>query len=54
MAVPDSLLVGKVVVVNGGVQLPADLVGTALYLLSELSTLVTGQMIVVNGGEAFY
>ncbi|HZT05759.1 MAG TPA: glucose 1-dehydrogenase [Chloroflexota bacterium] len=36
------------------VELPGDLVGTALYLLSDLSAFVTGQMIVVAGGEAMY
>ncbi|WP_043970228.1 SDR family oxidoreductase [Acinetobacter sp. NBRC 110496] len=34
-------------------QLPQDLNGTALYLLSELSSFVTGQNIPVNGGFVF-
>jgi 3-oxoacyl-[acyl-carrier protein] reductase len=36
------------------VELPDDLVGTALYLLSDLSSFVTGQMIVVNGGDVMH
>jgi 3-oxoacyl-[acyl-carrier protein] reductase len=36
------------------VERPDDLVGTLLYLLSDLSTFVTGQMIVVNGGDVMY
>ncbi|HEY7062202.1 MAG TPA: glucose 1-dehydrogenase [Chloroflexota bacterium] len=36
------------------VELPDDLVGTALYLLSDLSAFVTGQAIMVNGGRALY
>lgn len=36
------------------VEQPDDLVGTALYLLSDLSGFVTGQMIVVGGGDAMY
>jgi 3-oxoacyl-[acyl-carrier protein] reductase len=31
-----------------------DLVGTALYLLSDLSTFVTGQTILVNGGAVLH
>jgi 3-oxoacyl-[acyl-carrier protein] reductase len=34
------------------VEQPEDLVGTALYLLSDLSAFVTGQVILVNGGRA--
>lgn len=34
-------------------QLPQDLNGTALYLLSDLSSFVTGQNILVNGGFVF-
>lgn len=34
-------------------QLPDDLNGTALYLLSDLSSFVTGQNIPVNGGFIF-
>lgn len=34
-------------------QLPQDLNGTALYLLSDLSSFVTGQNIPVNGGFVF-
>ncbi len=34
-------------------QLPHDLNGTALYLLSDLSSFVTGQNIPVNGGFVF-
>ncbi len=34
-------------------QLPEDLNGTALYLLSDLSSFVTGQNIPVNGGFVF-
>ncbi|ENX35487.1 hypothetical protein F889_01156 [Acinetobacter colistiniresistens] len=34
-------------------QLPQDLNGTALYLLSNLSSFVTGQNIPVNGGFVF-
>lgn len=33
---------------------PADLEGTLVYLLSEDSDFVTGQMIVVNGGAQFW
>ncbi len=36
------------------VERPDDLVGTALYLLSDLSGFVTGQMIVVGGGDVMY
>ena len=36
------------------VERPDDLVGTAVYLLSDLSSFVTGQMIVVSGGEEMY
>jgi 3-oxoacyl-[acyl-carrier protein] reductase len=36
------------------VELPEDLVGTALYLVSDLSAFVTGQAILVNGGRALY
>jgi 3-oxoacyl-[acyl-carrier protein] reductase len=36
------------------VERPDDLVGTALYLLSDLSSFVTGQMLVVNGGDVMY
>jgi 3-oxoacyl-[acyl-carrier protein] reductase len=36
------------------VERPDDLVGTALYLLSDLSSFVTGQMIMVGGGEEMY
>ena len=36
------------------VQRPDDLVGTAIYLLSDLSAFVTGQMIVVGGGDVMY
>ena len=32
------------------IEQPDDVVGTALYLLSELSAFVTGQSILVNGG----
>lgn len=35
-------------------QRPDDLVGTALYLLSDLSGFVTGQTIVVDGGHIMY
>ncbi len=34
-------------------QVPADLVGTVLYLASDQSQLVTGQVIVVDGGHYF-
>jgi NAD(P)-dependent dehydrogenase (short-subunit alcohol dehydrogenase family) len=34
-------------------QLPEDITGTVLYLLSELSAFVTGQNIPVNGGFVF-
>jgi NAD(P)-dependent dehydrogenase (short-subunit alcohol dehydrogenase family) len=34
----------------GRVGIPADIVGTLIYLLSEDSDFVSGQMIVVNGG----
>ena len=33
---------------------PEDIVGTALYLASDLSGFVTGQMIVVDGGREFH
>ena len=36
------------------VEQPEDLVGTALYLLSDLSTFVTGQVILVNGGAVLH
>ena len=35
-------------------QRPADLVGTALYLLSDLASFVSGQTIVVDGGHIMY
>ena len=35
-------------------QKPADLVGTALYLLSDLAGFVTGQTIVVDGGHIMH
>jgi len=35
-------------------QRPDDLVGTALYLLSDLSGFVSGQSIVVDGGHIMY
>ncbi len=35
-------------------QQPEDMVGTLLYLLSPLSSFVTGQNIWVNGGSAFH
>ncbi|MEI7445029.1 MAG: 3-oxoacyl-ACP reductase family protein [Burkholderiales bacterium] len=35
-------------------QRPDDLVGTALYLLSDLSGFVSGQTIVVDGGHIMY
>ena len=35
-------------------QKPEDLVGTALYLLSDLAGFVTGQTIVVDGGHIMY
>ncbi len=36
------------------VEQPEDLVGTALYLLSDLSSFVTGQTILVNGGAVLH
>jgi 3-oxoacyl-[acyl-carrier protein] reductase len=36
------------------VETPEDLVGTALYLLSDLSSFVTGQVILVNGGAVLH
>ncbi|MEA2640423.1 MAG: 3-oxoacyl-[acyl-carrier protein] reductase [Chloroflexota bacterium] len=36
------------------VERPDDLVGTVLYLLSDLSSFVTGSMIAVNGGDVMY
>lgn len=36
------------------IEQPEDLVGTALYLLSDLSTFVTGQAILVNGGDVLH
>ena len=36
------------------VQRPDDVVGTAMYLLSDLSSFVTGQMIAVNGGDTLH
>ncbi|HTN72747.1 MAG TPA: SDR family oxidoreductase [Methylomirabilota bacterium] len=36
------------------VEKPEDLVGTALYLLSDLSSFVTGQVILVNGGAVLH
>jgi 3-oxoacyl-[acyl-carrier protein] reductase len=35
-------------------QRPTDLVGTALYLLSDLSAFVSGQTVVVDGGHIMY
>jgi len=35
-------------------QRPDDLVGTALYLLSDLSAFVSGQTVVVDGGHIMY
>jgi len=35
-------------------QRPNDLVGTALYLLSDLSSFLSGQTIVVDGGHIMY
>jgi 3-oxoacyl-[acyl-carrier protein] reductase len=35
-------------------QRPADLVGTAMYLLSDLSAFVSGQTVVVDGGHIMY
>lgn len=34
-------------------QLPQDLNGTAIYLLSDMASFVTGQNIPVNGGFVF-
>ncbi|OLF35020.1 SDR family oxidoreductase, partial [Psychrobacter sp. Rd 27.2] len=34
-------------------QYPEDIDGTAVYLLSDLSSFVTGQSIPVNGGFVF-
>jgi 3-oxoacyl-[acyl-carrier protein] reductase len=36
------------------IEQPEDLVGTALYLLSDLSSFVTGQVILVNGGAVLH
>jgi len=36
------------------IEAPEDLVGTALYLLSDLSKFVTGQTILVNGGAVLH
>lgn len=36
-----------------GEQLPEDVTGTALYLLSDMANFVTGQLIPVNGGFVF-
>ena len=36
------------------IEEPEDLVGTALYLLSDLSSFVTGQTILVNGGAVLH
>jgi 3-oxoacyl-[acyl-carrier protein] reductase len=36
------------------IEQPEDLVGTALYLLSDLSLFVTGQVILVNGGAVLH
>jgi 3-oxoacyl-[acyl-carrier protein] reductase len=36
------------------VERPEDVVGTALYLLSDLSSFVTGQAILVNGGAVMH
>jgi NAD(P)-dependent dehydrogenase (short-subunit alcohol dehydrogenase family) len=38
----------------GREQRPDDLVGTALYLLSDLSAFVSGQTVVVDGGHIMY
>lgn len=35
-------------------ETPEDIEGTLVYLLSEDSAFVTGQMIVVNGGAQFW
>jgi 3-oxoacyl-[acyl-carrier protein] reductase len=36
------------------IEYPEDLVGTVLFLASELSDFITGQTVVVNGGDVFY
>lgn len=36
------------------IEQPEDLVGTAVYLLSDLSAFVTGQTILVNGGAVLH
>jgi 3-oxoacyl-[acyl-carrier protein] reductase len=36
------------------VERPDDLVGTALYLLSDLSSFVTGQLLSVDGGDTLH
>lgn len=36
------------------VERPEDVVGTALYLLSDMSSFVTGQAILVNGGAVMH
>ena len=36
------------------IEQPEDVVGTALYLLSDLSKFVTGQVILVNGGAVLH
>ncbi|MDD9340402.1 MAG: SDR family oxidoreductase [Providencia heimbachae] len=36
-----------------GEQMPDDVTGTALYLLSDMANFVTGQLIPVNGGFVF-
>ncbi|MEJ5898409.1 SDR family oxidoreductase [Aquabacterium sp. G14] len=38
----------------GREQRPDDLVGTAVYMLSDLSGFVSGQTLVVDGGHIMY
>ena len=39
---------------SSGTQVPEDMVGTLIYLMSPLSDFVTGQNIWVNGGSGFH
>ncbi len=56
---PDEKILSHRSAAAGGralnrVERPDDLVGTAVYLLSDLSAFVTGQMIAVGGGDVMH
>jgi NAD(P)-dependent dehydrogenase (short-subunit alcohol dehydrogenase family) len=35
-------------------ETPADLVGTAIFLASDMSNFITGQLILCDGGSSFH